>query len=52
MADIPDKQIKRLRALIQEAETSLAAATELLISLVGDDEKIAPLLTVMQTLVR
>lgn len=42
MADVPDKQIKRLRALIQEAETNLAAATELLISLVGDDEKVAP----------
>lgn len=42
MADVPEKQIKRLRALIQEAETNLAAATELLISLVGDDEKVAP----------
>lgn len=42
MADVPDKQIKRLRALIQEAETNLGAATELLISLVGDDEKVAP----------
>jgi hypothetical protein len=42
MADVPDKQIKRLRALIQEAETSLAAATELLISLVGDDATVAP----------
>lgn len=41
MADVPDKQIKRLRALIQEAETNLAAATELLISLVGDDEKVS-----------
>lgn len=40
MADVPEKQIKRLRALIQEAETNLAAATELLISLVGDDEKV------------
>ncbi len=40
MADVPDKQVKRLRALIQEAETSLAAATELLISLVGDDKKV------------
>ena len=40
MADVPDKQVKRLRALIQEAETSLAAATELLISLVGDDDKV------------
>jgi hypothetical protein len=37
MADIPEKQIKRLRALINEAETSLAAAKELLVSLVGDD---------------
>jgi hypothetical protein len=43
MADVPDKQIKRLRALITEAETNLAAAKELLISLVGDDEKVAPL---------
>lgn len=42
MADVADKQIKRLRALIQEAETNLAAANELLISLVGDDEKITP----------
>ncbi len=37
MADIADKQIKRLRALIQEAETNLAAAKELLVSVVGDD---------------
>jgi hypothetical protein len=43
MADVPEKQIKRLKALIQEAETSLAAATELLISLVGDDEKVSPI---------
>lgn len=42
MPDIPDKQIKRLRALIRDAETNLAAATELLISLVGDDEGVAP----------
>jgi hypothetical protein len=42
MADVPEKQIKRLRTLIQEAETKLAAATELLLSLVGDDQKIAP----------
>ncbi len=39
MADVPDKQIKRLRALIVEAETSLAAAKELLLSLLGDDPK-------------
>ena len=37
MADLPDKQIKRLRSLISEAETSLAAAKELLVSVVGDD---------------
>lgn len=41
MADIPDKQVKRLRALISEAETSLAAAKELLVSLVGDDSLMA-----------
>ncbi|HUC95532.1 MAG TPA: hypothetical protein VMR76_01060 [Candidatus Saccharimonadia bacterium] len=39
MADIPEKQIKRLRALITEAETSLAASKELLISLVGEEDK-------------
>jgi len=37
MSDVPEKQIKRLKALITEAETNLAAAKELLISLVGDD---------------
>lgn len=37
MADVPDKQVKRLRALISEAETSLAAAKELILSLLGDD---------------
>lgn len=42
MPDVPEKQVKRLRALIQEAETNLAAANELLVSLVGDDEKVAP----------
>ena len=42
MADIPEKQVKRLRSLIQEAETNLAAATELLVSIVGDDEKVTP----------
>lgn len=40
MADVPDKQIKRLKSLIQEAETSLAAAKELLLSLVGEDNTI------------
>src|SRR5581483_1812816 len=42
MSDVPDKQIKRLRALIQEAETNLVAANELLISLVGDDQAEKP----------
>ena len=41
MPDLPDKQAKRLRALIEEAETSLSAAKELLISLVGDDPVVA-----------
>jgi hypothetical protein len=40
MPDMPEKQIKRLRALIQEAETNLAAANELLVSLVGEDETV------------
>ncbi|MBP6880144.1 hypothetical protein KBC31_00765 [Candidatus Saccharibacteria bacterium] len=39
MAELADKQIKRLRSLIDEAETSLAAAKELLISLVGEDDQ-------------
>ncbi|MEK7603256.1 MAG: hypothetical protein AAB459_03365 [Patescibacteria group bacterium] len=38
MADLPEKQIKRLRTLIAEAETSLAAAKELLVSVIGDDD--------------
>jgi hypothetical protein len=40
MAEVPDKQIKRLKALIQESETSLAAAKELLLSLVGEDHEV------------
>jgi hypothetical protein len=40
MSDIADKQVKRLRALLQEAETNLAAARELLISVVGDDPEV------------
>ncbi|MBI4101101.1 hypothetical protein HY441_01340, partial [Candidatus Microgenomates bacterium] len=43
MAEIPDKQIKRLRKLLNEAETSVAVAKELLISLVGEEgEEAAP----------
>lgn len=45
MADVPEKQIKRLRSLIQEAETSLAAAKELLLSLVGEDPSAANLIS-------
>lgn len=37
MSDLPEKQVKRLTTLIQEAETNLAAAKELLISIIGDD---------------
>lgn len=37
MSELPEKQAKRLKSLIQEAETNLAAAKELLISVVGDD---------------
>lgn len=37
VAEIADKQIKRLRSLINDAEINLSAAKELLISLVGDD---------------
>lgn len=39
MAEIADKQIKRLRSLLNEAETNVAAAKELLISLVGEEEE-------------
>src|SRR3989344_9662515 len=38
MPEIADKQIKRLRKLLNEAEVSVAAAKELLISLVGEEE--------------
>jgi hypothetical protein len=37
MSELPEKQVKRLKALLNEAETNLAAAKELLTSLVGDD---------------
>ncbi len=40
MSDLPEKQVKRLRTLIQEAETNLAAAKELLISIIGDDGQV------------
>lgn len=41
MSELPEKQAKRLKSLIQEAETNLAAAKELLISIVGDDSPIS-----------
>ena len=48
MPEIPEKQIKRLRGLISDAETSLAAAKELLISILGDGDTItAPRETVV-----
>lgn len=39
MSELPEKQIKRLKSLIQEAETNIACAKELLVSLVGEDPK-------------
>lgn len=42
MSDLPEKQVKRLKSLIQDAETNLAAAKELLISLVGGEDTVAP----------
>lgn len=37
MSELPEKQVKRLKSLIQEAETNLAAANELLMSVLGED---------------
>lgn len=48
MSELPEKQIKRLRSLIQDAETNLAAAKELLNSVLGDGDVItAPRSTVV-----
>lgn len=41
MSELPEKQIKRLRSLIQEAETNLSAAKELLNSVLGDGDIIS-----------
>ena len=50
MSEIPEKQIKRLRSLIGEAETSLSAAKELLVSMLGDGDTItAPRETVVSS---
>ena len=43
MSELPEKQIKRLRSLIQEAETNMAAAKELLNSVLGDGENVVSL---------
>lgn len=40
MSELPEKQVRRLRALIQEAETNLAAAKELLMSVLDEDDQI------------
>ncbi len=48
MSDLPEKQIKRLRALITEAETNLAAAKELLISVIGDEETVSVAQTIKE----
>ncbi|TAK89685.1 hypothetical protein EPO04_01095 [Patescibacteria group bacterium] len=48
MTDIADKQLKTLKKLIEQAETNLAGAKELLASLVGDDETVAPSRTVAE----
>lgn len=41
MSELPEKQIKRLRSLLAEAETNIAAAKELLTSILGDGDVIA-----------
>lgn len=40
MSELPEKQVKRLKALIQDAETNMAAAKELLMSILGDDDHV------------
>ncbi|MBR2997408.1 hypothetical protein IKF33_03205 [Candidatus Saccharibacteria bacterium] len=40
MSELPEKQIKRLRNLINDAETNLAAAKELLTSVLGNGDSI------------
>lgn len=37
MPDLPEKQIRRLKTLLQDAETNVSAARELLASLIGED---------------
>ena len=40
MSELPEKQVKRLRSLITEAETNIAAAKELLMSILGEDDHV------------
>jgi hypothetical protein len=40
--ELPDKQLKTLKKLIETAETNLAGAKELLASLIGDEETVQP----------
>ena len=50
MSELPEKQIKRLRSLLTEAETNLSAAKELLTSMLGDgDIIITPAATVSES---
>lgn len=41
MSDLPEKQVKRLRSLIADAQTNLAAANELLLSLAPQDTSVS-----------
>ena len=50
MSELPEKQIKRLRSLLTEAETNLSAAKELLTSMLGDGDIITtPAATVSES---
>ena len=50
MSELPEKQIKRLRSLLTEAETNLSAAKELLTSMLGDGDIItAPSSTISES---
>lgn len=49
MSEIPEKQIKRLSTLIREAETSIAAANELLRSYVGDNPEDKPVINASES---
>ena len=49
MSELPEKQVKRLKTLIQDAETNLAAAKELLISIMGDDGQVVMPATAART---